>query len=71
MPVETELAKHTDYPRYQSYVLRLWQERPSGPWRARLQAVGSEEAHGFPEPTACFAFIRAQLPDEREGGGST
>ena len=68
MPVETELAKHTNRPRYRSYVLRLWQERPGEPWRVRLHTAGEDVPQGFANPNTCFDFIRAQLAEEgREG----
>ncbi|MBN2393520.1 MAG: hypothetical protein JXR84_22495 [Anaerolineae bacterium] len=64
MPVETDLAEHTGYPRHQAYVLRLWQERPGDPWRVRLQAAGEDTPQGFADPNTCFDFIRAQLAEE-------
>lgn len=68
MSVEAELDEHTNRPRYRSYVLRLWQERPGDPWRVRLQAAGDDAPQGFANPNTCFDFIRAQLAEEvREG----
>lgn len=28
--------------RYQSYILRFWQENEDAPWRARLESIGNQ-----------------------------
>jgi hypothetical protein len=30
-------------PTYQSYLVRLWRDKPSSPWRVSLQSTATEE----------------------------
>jgi hypothetical protein len=49
----------------QSYLLRLWRERPGAPMRATLIAVGHPDAHQhFADLDALCAFLRAQAEQE-------
>ena len=57
-------------PRYQAYLLRLWQERtqrPSGPavWRFSLEEPQTGIRRGFASLEAVMAFIERQI----EGDG--
>ena len=65
MPAETELTKHTEYPRYQSYLLRLWQEQPGAPWRMLLQEVEGDQQWRFSDAAQCFEFVQQQLRKEQ------
>ena len=48
-------------PLSQSYLLRLWRERPSAPVRATIIAVGQPDAQRhFADLDAACAFLRAQ-----------
>ena len=49
----------------QSYLLRLWRERPGAPMRATLIAVGQpgEQRH-FADLDALCAFVRAQADQD-------
>jgi hypothetical protein len=59
----------------QSYLLRLWRERPDGPVRATLIAVGQPDAHQhFADLDALCAFLRAQAgaqPDLNDDRNTT
>ena len=45
----------------QSYLLRLWRERPGAPVRATIIAVGQPEAQRhFADLDSAWAFLRAQ-----------
>ena len=49
----------------QSYLLRLWRERPGAPVRATIIAVGQPEAQRhFADLDAACAFLRAQAEQE-------
>lgn len=56
--------------RYISYLLRLWRESDSGPWRATL--VGqSGQTRSFADPDRLFAFLQAQMTSPAAGDEST
>ncbi len=46
---------------YLSYLLRLWRDSETGPWRASLESTGHAEIKTFPSLEALFAFLKAQL----------
>jgi hypothetical protein len=48
---------------YCSYLLRLWRDGATAPWRASLEAPGHAAAHMFSDLDALFAFLRAQTGD--------
>jgi hypothetical protein len=58
--------------RYQSYLLRYWEEHgraPSQPaaWRFSLEEVETGKRHGFADLEALVAFLRAEIsPDSPE-----
>jgi len=49
--------------RYQSYLLRLWQESPETPWRAMLKCSVSGEELVFADLDKMLAFLRAQMEE--------
>ena len=58
-------------PKYLAYLLRLWQEDDSTPWRATLENAHTGERHGFASLGRLLAFLQDQtglvlLPDEYE-----
>ena len=58
----------TGEPRYQSYLLRLWQEGSGGEKRALLQEVMSGESHSFPSLESLFDHLgRSQGQPEGKG----
>jgi hypothetical protein len=48
-------------PIYQSYLLRLWRDSPTAPWRALLQSTDNGEQYHFGEVADLFAFLAAGL----------
>lgn len=56
-------------PRYQSYLLRLWETRDGEKriWRASLESPGSGKRQGFASLEGLIQFLRAQMETE-EGG---
>ena len=54
---------------YASYLLRLWRDTDSGPWRATL--VGqSGRVHSFADPIRLFAFLQTQMETMPAGEAS-
>lgn len=51
----------SDPTRYRSYLLRLWREAPSMPWRCQVQCVGSGRVLRFDAETRLFEFLEAEL----------
>lgn len=51
---------------YQSYLLRLWRDNPRAPWQASLQSTATEQVHHFPDVEQMWAFLKAQLSEERK-----
>lgn len=47
-------------PVYSAYLVRLWRDTPSTPWRASAQSVQSGETVRFGSLQALFAFLDAQ-----------
>ena len=66
-------------PDYLSFLLRLWRDSDSTPWRASLEAPGGGEALHLPSLAALFAFLTQQTgqtlgqleadPHDEDGGG--
>lgn len=61
-----ERMETTDQLRYQTYLFRLWQERPAGPvrpavWRCSLEDPSSGERHGFGSLEAAVDFLRTRM----------
>lgn len=46
---------------YHSYLVRLWQQAPNGPWRASAQSVQSGQALHFADLKALFQFLEVQI----------
>jgi hypothetical protein len=57
----------TQYERYESYLLRLWQTTEGGHavWHGSLEAVSDGHRYGFATPDALMAFLRARMDGER------
>jgi hypothetical protein len=55
-------------PYYQSYLLRVWREQPTGIWRVSLENVTSGEKHGFAHLEQLVAFLEngEVAPHERQ-----
>jgi hypothetical protein len=45
---------------YQSYLLRIWREDDSLPWRAQVENPSTNETHGFPTLKALLDFLEEQ-----------
>lgn len=48
-------------PIYLSYLLRLWRNDATAPWRASVEDARTHEQHAFAEPERLFAFLREQM----------
>ena len=42
---------------YQSYLLRIWQERVYGTWRASLTDIATRECHAFSNINTLYTFL--------------
>lgn len=49
--------KKVTQPDYQSYLLRLWRDGESAPWRASLENTSTGEARTFAEIQMMTAFL--------------
>ena len=49
---------------YHAYLIRLWQDQPSSPWRASAQSVQSGEVVRFASIDALYAFLRVKTGAE-------
>jgi hypothetical protein len=49
---------------YCSYLLRMWRDGATAPWRASLEAPGHAATQTFPNLEALFAFLRAQTSED-------
>ena len=59
---------------YRAYLLRLWRERPKGPWRASLEEAQSREKRNFANVESLMAFIETQttyVPTASAEGGDS
>lgn len=45
---------------YHSYLIRLWQTGPDGPWRASLQCVQTNQKLYFVTLDSLFIFLQTQ-----------
>ena len=45
---------------YQSYLVRLWQDAPTGAWRASTECVQTHAVTHFADLDALFVFLGAQ-----------
>ena len=55
-------AEKTDYC---SYLLRLWRDGATAPWRVSLEAPGHAATQTFPNMEALFAFLRTQTSEDQ------
>jgi hypothetical protein len=60
----------TDPARYRSYLLRLWREEPSTPWRCQVQCVASGQVRRFDGLIGLFEFLDADARSENAQIGS-
>lgn len=62
-----------DPERYQSYLLRLWKEKPDLPWRYQVRCVSTGDEYRFSELEQVQAFLRgaATGEDSLEPGASS
>lgn len=56
---------------YHAYLLRLWRERPDGPWRVWLQDAATGERHGFVGLSAVMRFLWAQTEEPAPPAGES
>jgi hypothetical protein len=70
VPKDNDFPKHT-YRRYQSYLLRLWQERPHMLWRASLQDATTNERMAFLDLESLFAYLRQRASKEADEAESS
>jgi hypothetical protein len=50
---------------YCSYLLRLWRDSATAPWRASLEAPGHAPIQMFSTMEALFAFLRTQASEDQ------
>ncbi len=58
--------------RYRSYLVRLWREAPSGPWRCHVQCVSTGRELRFAGLQGLFDFLEtdaARVAEERSEKG--
>jgi hypothetical protein len=53
--------------RYRSYLLRLWRETPTSPWRCQVCCVGTGREHRFAGLADLFEFLVADAAGRSEG----
>jgi len=46
---------------YQSYLLRLWRDSETGPWRISLQSTRDGRQHFFSDLEEAWAFLRQRM----------
>ncbi len=56
-----------EQPRYQAFLLRVWQVQSDGKltWRASLESVDTGERHGFASLEILFEFLRKQMQNPK------
>jgi len=52
---------------YTSYLLRLWRDSKSVPWRVSLESITTGERRLFASVEALFIFLEAQTSEEDKG----
>ena len=60
-----------DYPHYQAYILRLWQERPatsdqSSVWRFSLEDTRTRQRRGFADLDKVLSYLQTQVVESGE-----
>ncbi len=53
---------------YMAYVLRLWRNGDTTPWRAALECARTGERHAFATLADLVAFLEAETQEEAEMG---
>ena len=59
---------NTGYPRYQSYLIRIWRESAKMPWRGSLQSVADGSILRFDSVESMLNFLLHQTDPDREQG---
>ncbi len=54
---------------YMSYLLRLWRDSKSVPWRVSLESIPTGERRLFANVEALFTFLEARTGEEDKKGG--
>jgi len=54
---------------YLAYLLRLWREGGTAPWRATLEDPHTGRRYGFADLRGLFAFLEEQTGADREQDG--
>lgn len=53
-------------PHYRAYLVRLWRDGETGPWRASVTHVVTAEVHKFASPQLLWAYLQRQLEEQPE-----
>lgn len=62
------ISRTIDPDRYRSYLLRLWRQGPSMPWRCQVQCVGTGQELRFAGLAELFEFLAADAAGGSERG---
>lgn len=54
-------------PHYRAFLVRVWRDRESAPWRASVTHVVGGELHKFTELPEAWEHIQQQLDTEADG----
>lgn len=47
--------------RSRTYLLRIWREHTTAPWRAALRSAGDDDVRGFADLEDLLAFLQREL----------
>ncbi len=56
---------------YHAYLLRIWRDDESTPWRVQLENPHTGTLHGFASLEAMYAFLEKQTTSEKWYGNTT
>lgn len=54
--------------RYQSYLVRIWQDGPHAIWHATLQHIQTNETRHFVDMDALYAYFQRETERDEAGG---
>jgi hypothetical protein len=57
---QADLEKLMEDPGYHAYLVRVWRDDETTPWRASIEDAHTGESRGFASLEALFAFMRSQ-----------
>lgn len=60
------MTKADDLSQYRAFLVRLWRDQPSAPWRAAVEDPHTGERRAFGSLEALFAYIA----DQAAGAGA-